>query len=229
MRDNSLQHVLEEKLEQEIRLKAKQIAEAIEDAKGTERSDIGKELHDNVNQLLGASKLYLEMAKHGGVYGEMYLNRSSEYTLMAIEEIRKLTNGLTTDTIKNLGLTKAIENIAHDTMEASSIKIFCELDSFKEKTVPDNFKLNIFRMVQEQLNNILKHAKASEVVIRISQNKKNIILSISDNGVGFDTSKKQTGIGVANIKSRAMSFQGTADFVSQPGKGCLLSVRFAVK
>ncbi len=148
---------------------------------------------------------------------------------MAIEEIRKLTNGLTTDTIRNLGLTEAIGNIAHDTMEVSSIKIFCELDSFKEKTVPDNLKLNIFRMVQEQLNNILKHAKASEVVIRISQNKKNITLSISDNGVGFDTSKKQTGIGVANIKSRAMSFQGTADFVSQPGKGCLLSVRFAVK
>ena len=66
MQDISKQKVLEERLEQEIKLKEKQIAEATEEAKETERSDIGKELHDNVNQLLGASRLYLDMAKQGG-------------------------------------------------------------------------------------------------------------------------------------------------------------------
>ena len=66
MHDISKQKVLEERLEQEIKLKEKQIAEATEEAKETERSDIGKELHDNVNQLLGASRLYLDMAKAEG-------------------------------------------------------------------------------------------------------------------------------------------------------------------
>ena len=156
----------------------------------------------------------------------MYLSRSSEYTLTAIEEIRKLTKGLTTDTIKNLGLCEAIDNVTRDTMEVNPVKISCALKSFKEHSVNDKFKLNVFRIVQEQLNNILKHAKATEVTISLSQNKKSIILSISDNGVGFDTGKKRKGIGIANIKSRAASYNGTADFVSQPGQGCVLTVTF---
>ena len=130
MQDISKQKVLEERLEQEIKLKEMQIAEATEDAKDTERSDIGKELHDNINQLLGASRLYLDMAKRGGEDSEMYLSRSSEYTLQAIEEIRKLTKGLTTDIIKNLGLCEAIDNVTRDTMEVNPVKISCALESF---------------------------------------------------------------------------------------------------
>ena len=155
MQDLSRQKELEEKLEQEIVLKAKQITEATEDARETERSDIGKELHDNVNQLLGASKMYNDMAKRGGDNSAMYLSRSSEYTLTAINEIRKLTKGLTTDIIKNLGLCDAIDNIARDTMEISPVKILLITNSFIESSVNDKFKLNILRIVQEQINNIL--------------------------------------------------------------------------
>lgn len=226
MQDISDQNILEEKLEQEIKLKQKQIAEATEDAKNTERSDIGKELHDNINQLLGASKMYLDMAKKGDANSGMYLSRCSEYTLSAIEEIRKLTKGLITDIIRNLGLCEAIDNIARDTMEVNPVKISCMLDSFAEHSVSHKFKLNIFRIVQEQLNNILKHAKASLVVISLSQDKKSVILCISDNGVGFDTSKKQEGIGLTNIKNRATSFNGTAEFVSKSAEGCVLTVLF---
>ncbi|HTN07145.1 PAS domain-containing protein [Agriterribacter sp.] len=229
MQDISKQTVLEERLEQEIKLKEKQIAEATEDAKDTERSDLGKELHDNVNQLLGASRMYLQMAKNGGKNSEMYLSRASEYTLTAIEEIRKLSKGLTTDIIKNLGLSHAIQNIVHDTMEVNPVKIYCNVAHFAENSMTNKFQLNVFRIVQEQLNNILKHARATEVAINLSQNGKSILLSISDNGVGFDTGKKRTGIGVDNIKARATSYNGTADFVSQSGQGCVLSVTFPVE
>ena len=228
MQDVSKQTVLEDRLEQEIKLKEKQIAEATEDAKDTERSDLGKELHDNVNQLLGASRMYLQMAKNGGQNSEMYLSRASEYTLTAIEEIRKLSKGLTTDIIKNLGLSHAIQNIVHDTMEVNPLKIYCKVEPFIEDSMNDKFQLNVFRIVQEQLNNILKHAGATEVAINLLQNKESIVLSISDNGVGFDTGKKRTGIGVDNIKARATSYNGTADFVSQSGQGCVLSITFPI-
>ena len=158
----------------------------------------------------------------------MFLSRSSKYTLTAIEEIRKLTKGLTTGTIKNVGLCEAINNITRDTMEANLVKISCTLDSFIENSVNDKFKLNVFRIVQEHLNNILKHAKATQVAISLSQNKKSIVLFISDNGVGFDTGKKRKGIGIDNIKSRSGSYNGTADFVSQPRRGCVLTVTFPV-
>ncbi|MCW3117290.1 MAG: domain S-box protein [Chitinophagaceae bacterium] len=227
--DLSRQKELEEKLSQEIRLKEKQIAQATEEAKETERYDIGKELHDNVNQLLGASRLYIEMAKRGGEDSAMHLSRSAEYTLAAIEEIRKLTKRMTTDTIKNFGLCEAIASVSRDTMEIYPVKISCALQSFVEDTVNDKFKLNLFRIVQEQLNNILKHARATEVTIGLSQNMESIILIISDNGVGFDIFKKQKGIGMSNMKNRAACYNGTAVFDSKPGKGCILTVVFPVK
>jgi len=229
IQDISRLQKLELKLEQEIKLREEQIAEASDDAKNMERSDIGKELHDNINQLLVASRMYLEMAKRGGKDREAYLSRSSEYTINAIEEIRKLTRGLTTVTTQNIGLCEAIDKVIRDTMEVNPVKISRAWKSFKEDSVNDKFKLTIFRIVQEHLNNILKHAKATEVIISFSQNKKNLLLSISDNGVGFDTNKPQKGIGVTNIKSRAASYNGTADFVSQPGRGCVLTVNFPVK
>lgn len=226
--DISKQKVLEERLEQEIKLKEKQIAEATEDAKSTERSNIGKELHDNINQLLGASKMYLEMAKRGGSNSEMYLDRSSEYTLTAINEIRKLTKEMTSDIIKNFGLREAIDNIVHDITEINPLKISYEMKSFKENSVNDKFKLNIYRIVQEQLSNILKHASAKEALITIVQKNNSVTLTISDNGVGFDPLKKRKGIGVDNIKSRATSYSGKAEFVSQPGKGCVLTAKFSI-
>ncbi|HMH34979.1 MAG TPA: PAS domain S-box protein [Puia sp.] len=229
MQDISKQKVLEERLEQEIKLKEKQIAEAREEAKETARLDIGKELHDNVNQLLGASGLYLNMAKQGGEGSEMYLSRSSEYMHKAIEEIRKLTQGLTTGIIPSLGICEAIYNVSKDAMEVAPVKISCALEVFLENKMSDKFKLNIFRIVQEQLNNVLKHSKATEATISLSQNEKLIILSISDNGIGFDTGKTQEGIGLANIKGRAASYNGTAYFLSRPAQGCVLTVNFPVK
>lgn len=228
MQDISKQRVLEERLKNEIKLKENQIKEAMNEAKATERSDLGKELHDNVNQLLGASRLYLAMAKKGGVNSEMYLSRSSDYTQKAIDEIRKLSKGLTTDSIKDLGLCETIEKVCRDTMEINPVIISCALDNLIEDRVNGKFKLNVFRIVQEHLNNILKHAKARKTSIRLTQNKKAITLLIADDGIGFDTHKKQNGIGIINIKSRAAAYNGIAEFISQPGQGCKLSVKFPV-
>ena len=197
-----------------------------DEAGKTQKSEIGKELHDNVNQLLGTAMLYIEMAQREGEKSGMFLSRSSEYILNAIEEIRKITKGLTTDTVKYLGLRESINNITRDMMEVNPIKISTTLEPFVEGSVNYKFKLSVFRIIQEELNNILKHAKATEISILLYQNKKSIILSISDNGIGFDIVKKRKGIGVDNIKSRAASYNGTADFVSTPGEGCVLTVAF---
>lgn len=226
MQNVSKQKALEEKLAQVIKLKEQEIADAMRDAKEAERSDLGKELHDNVNQLLSVSRLYLVMAKQGGPEAEMHLSHSSEYTMSAIEAIRKLTKGLVADSIEHFGLIDAIKKLAVDTMEVSDLIITCSLDPFIENRVNAKFKLNVHRILQEQLNNIQKHAQAKTVTVNFSQNKKSVILSIADDGVGFDTTIKRKGIGVDNIISRASSFGGTAEFVSSPGNGCVLNVVF---
>lgn len=228
MQDVSRLKLLEARLEQEMNLKERQIADASDEARETERSDIGKELHDNVNQLLGASQLYMNMAKEGGEDIEMLLARSSEYTQTAIEAIRKLTHALTSDILVNLGLREAMDNIVRDTMEIHPVRITCAITGFRENNVNSRFKMNIFRVVQEQLNNIIKHAKATSVEITLKQNKVSFILCIADNGVGFDATKKGGGIGLKNIKSRAASYNGSAEFISVPGKGCTLNVSIPV-
>lgn len=222
--DLSLQKELEEKLIHELQLKEIQITDASDEAKENERSDIGKELHDNVNQLLGASRLYIDMARTGGADSKMYLNRSSEYTLTAIDEIRKLTKRLTSDIVKNLGLCEAIEKVSRDTMEIHPVHIHFTAVQFIEAGLNEKLKLTLFRIVQEQINNILKHAGATRVSIRLSQDNKSILLTITDNGIGFDTTRKQKGIGISNIKNRVESFNGTAEFLSTAGKGCILKV-----
>jgi PAS domain S-box-containing protein len=226
--DVSKMQQLEETLEREIRLNQSQITEAVVEAKEMERSDIGKELHDNVNQLLGASMLYLEMARMDINNGEIYLIHSSEYTFNAIEEIRKLTKGLVTDTIKHFGLCAAIEHIVRDTMEASAVKIHCTLRPALERPMSDKFKMNAFRIVQEQLTNILKHASASQVTITMSHIGGKFTLIIADNGIGFDNTKKSNhaGIGMRNIISRAEFYRGSARFITKPGGGCKLVIAF---
>jgi PAS domain S-box-containing protein len=217
-------------LDREIRINKSQITEAIIEAKEMERSDIGKELHDNVNQLLAASMLYLDMARKDIKNGEIYLIHSSEYTFTAIEEIRKLSKGLIADTRKDFGLCAAIERIARDTMEAHPVKIHCKLEPCLERTRSDKFKINAFRIVQEQLTNILKHASASDIHITMSETNAEFTLSIEDNGIGFDNAKEMnhTGIGISNIISRAASYGGTAKILTEPGKGCKLGITFPV-
>jgi PAS domain S-box-containing protein len=219
---------LEETLAREIKLNQCQITGAVVEAKEMERSDIGKELHDNVNQLLGASMIYLDMARKDINNGEIYLIHSSKYTLTAIEEIRKLTKGLVTDTIKDFGLCAAIEDTVLDTMEAYPVKIHCILHPTFEKLMGPKFKMNVFRIVQEQLTNILKHASASAIYITMTETKGKFGLSIADNGVGFDNRKKsdKVGIGIYNIASRVELYRGKMKFITEPGKGCKLDITF---
>ena len=224
--DKSKLQKIEEIHEQEIRIKEREIIEAVVEAKEIERSDIGKELHDNINQLLGASMLYLDMARSDLQNGDIYLIHSSEYTSNAIEEIRKLSKGLTTSFQTDFGLCESIESICHDIMEICPVQIHYILDYSLEETMSEKFKLNIFRILQEQLNNIVKHAKASDIHVTLSKTDTSFMLSIADDGVGFDTTQKVKGIGISNIISRSELYKGNANFISESGKGCMLAVTF---
>lgn len=86
--------------------------------------------------------------------------------------------------------------------------------------------MGIYRIIQEQFNNILKHADAQKIIIRLVQDKKKTVLSIKDDGVGFDTGKKAKGVGLMNIKTRASLFNGEMMVISSPGNGCELKVIF---
>jgi PAS domain S-box-containing protein len=223
------QQLFEKEWQAAKKLKDIQIATAVTAAKQLERSDLGKELHDNVNQLLAASIIFMDLASRNEEHRNDHISRSSEYTRTAITEIRKLAKGLVNVAIDNAGLCVAIGKMTHDLMEVYPIKITCKMDDELNTRMSIKFNMDVFRIVQEQLNNIMKHAKASRVSIGLFQKGTDIILSIADNGIGFDTNQIAEGIGIINIKSRAAFYNGNAAFVSKPGKGCILTVRFPVE
>jgi PAS domain S-box-containing protein len=218
---------LELKLEYERNARNQQLTEAIISAQETERAEIGRELHDNVNQLLGVSRLYLGVARQSsGSEKNDLINKSSDYILEGIEEIRKLSKSLVSPLQRLLTLKTAISSLAEDLMLVHGFSIKIEIEDFETTNLNDKFKLNIFRIVQEQLNNIIKHANSKNITIILSSTDKGIRIEITDDGQGFDTSSQRNGIGLSNIQSRTQLYNGTMEIVSSPGEGCRLMIDF---
>ncbi|KAA9040856.1 PAS domain S-box protein [Ginsengibacter hankyongi] len=227
--DITQQRRLEEQVEKEKIVKQKEITKAVFAAQEKERSEIGRELHDNVNQLLGAVRLYIDMARKDDPNRESYLTPASEYTLTAIEEIRKLSKILITPLINEQGLVDSVKDIAKDIMRVHPIKISVITNDFNESYLSDKFKLDIFRILQEQINNTLKHAQAEKILINFKENNGRLLVSVSDDGIGFDTTARKNGVGITNIKSRAELYNGSMKLTSEVGQGTQLSITFDTK
>ena len=104
-----------------------------------------------------------------------------------------------------------------------NLKIFIEVDEF-QKPLHTDIQTAFYRILQEQFNNIVKYAKASSVLISIKLDRDNIHLKIKDDGKGFDTTLKKTGIGLENIKRRSHVLGGETKILSSPGNGCEVNV-----
>lgn len=220
---------LEEKLEEERLLKQKEITEATIQVQEKERNEISTELHDNVNQQLTVAMMYIASVQQKLPESSDMLKQSSGFILNAIEEIRKLSQSLVTPLIKHFGLSKAIEGLMDDISAVNTFQIELNADAFYEEDIKYDFKLNMFRIVQEQMNNIIKHAKAKHVNIELKRSKEEILFKVTDDGVGFNISQQRKGIGIYNIMSRADLYNGVVDIQTAPGKGCAINITFPLK
>lgn len=218
--------ILQAQLEQENSLKQQQIAEAVVITQEKERTRIARELHDNVNQLLGASRLYIEAAKKEAVNADELLSQASGYIMNAIEEIRVLSRTLNTPLIKEMGLKETVENLCSDLSLVNEAILELKLDKFDEDGYDENLKITIYRIIQEQLTNIFKYAEATHIFIEIENSITGISLLITDDGIGFNTRLHTNGIGIKNIYSRSALYKGDVTIESAPGKGCRLSIFF---
>ena len=128
--------------------------------------------------------------------------------------------------LEKSGLVYALQYLIDTVAKGSNLIFTHDLDEMEEEVMSEKLKLAIYRIVQEQLTNILKYAKARNVHIGWYQRYPQFLLSITDDGVGFDPENKPEGIGLVNIETRASLFGGTLRVLSSPGKGCELSVSF---
>lgn len=193
-----------------------------------ERAQLGLELHDNINQILATANLYLDFAMPENPEKRDILLKSKEFISMAVNEIRKLSHTLLPPALEEFGLVMALNELVNPLSATSGLQIEKHWDTFREEGLEKEQKLTIYRIAQEQLNNIIKHANARKVDIslRLIGNGDSIELTIKDDGDGFDQSEKRSGVGLRNIISRAGLFGGHVSVCSKPGDGCELKVVF---
>jgi signal transduction histidine kinase len=222
------QRKLQEQLNDErIRYK-NELALEVFNAQERERKKIGEELHDNINQLLGVVKLYIEHAQVNPAAQDEMLKKSSEYLKQVINEIRGLSKSLVSPTLNDLGLIESIKELTESILKIRNMEIEIHKDNFSEEVLTDIQKLMVYRITQEQLNNILKHSRAEHVDIGIAHSGDQVHLTIEDDGVGFDPKETWTGLGLKNIRHRLELFNGRMKVISSPDQGCKLEASFDV-
>jgi PAS domain S-box-containing protein len=215
----------EAELTRQADIQRKLIAQTSIQVQEKEREQIGKELHDNINQILAATKMYIDIAIHESSEEAVTetLFKSHKNINAAMEEIRQLSQSLVAPSLGGVSLDKALAKLIGDFPSASSLALKLDTTGYKEDVIDEDMKLTCYRIVQVQLSNIVKHAKAKNATIRLRKDA-NLELTITDDGIGFQTGKNTSGIGLRNIRNRVGIYNGEVNISSEPGKGCALTV-----
>jgi signal transduction histidine kinase len=124
----------------------------------------------------------------------------------------------------DLGLVESVNELVESIRYTQLLQVDFDHFSFTEEKIPENGQLMLYRIVQEGLNNIVKHAGARKATVVIQNNSRFLLLEIKDDGAGFDGQKIRKGLGLTNIKNRAELFGGKVKISATPGKGCTLKV-----
>jgi signal transduction histidine kinase len=201
-----------------------------------ERKRIAAELHDSLGQrLIIVKNLALSLLR---AQGEDALNGRRARTIeeisaeaaLAIDETREISYNLRPFQLDRLGLTKAVEGIVRTASRASTTRFSAELDNVDD-VFPEQLRINYYRIVQECLNNIMKHAEATEVIVSIKRSAGEVLLTIRDNGTGFtpgsaqlETGSEKRGFGLAGMAERARLLGGELVVDSAPGHGAVVSL-----
>jgi PAS domain S-box-containing protein len=229
----SAQNISErKKLEMEIRNnmleRQRAINQATVETQEMERKEIGSELHDNVNQVLTTTKLYLELAtSHPELKDEM-IQKSTANIIKVINEIRQLSRSLMEPSIGDLGLVEAISDLVENLNMTRKLHVLFRADDGFDEVLTKNQKLTLFRIIQEATNNIIRHSGAKFTSIVLEKETDSGKLIIEDNGNGFHPEKVKRGTGLNNIKNRVYLVNGDCRIESAPGIGTRILIQFPI-
>ncbi|MES1223452.1 MAG: PAS domain S-box protein [Bacteroidota bacterium] len=204
------------------------IAKIIVEAQEKERHALAGELHDNINQMIAASALMIDTAMNNAQQRELLLSTSSKNLKEVICEIRKLSSSLVSYDLLDFGLTDSVKKFIDKIVLGEQLRITIKMNENIVALMTQEQSLHVFRIIQEQVNNILKHARATKVLIVLSKSCDMIHLKINDNGVGFDIHKSRNGIGISNMIQRAKAMNGVFHITSEKGSGTSIIIRFPV-
>ncbi|OIR04973.1 signal transduction histidine-protein kinase/phosphatase DegS [mine drainage metagenome] len=205
------------------------IKKAIISAQEKQQYFIGRELHDNIAQILVGALITIGMVKENDPKQNDWINQTKEGIHNSIHEIRKLSHRLAPAKFEGDNFIPTIQNLLKSVNTENRYKIITHFDNLDNANLNSELQLNLYRILQEQLQNIIKHANATEIEISIRLIENMLRLRIFDNGQGFNTATLNDGIGLRNIKNRAEIFSGFCIIKSSPGKGCELLIKIPLR
>ncbi|HTL58542.1 MAG TPA: two-component regulator propeller domain-containing protein [Candidatus Limnocylindrales bacterium] len=193
-----------------------------------ERKRIASELHDGLGQdlLLVKNRLGLLSAKATPDLARQ-LSEISSTTARAIADVREISHALRPSALEQVGLTKAIEWMVEQMAETSQVKFSAELDNIDHLLAPE-MEINMYRIVQEALNNVIKHAAASQVIVETKRGPNEITVSVFDDGRGFDLERlarngeRRSGLGLVSMEERTKVLGGEIKIKSELSVGTRL-------
>jgi signal transduction histidine kinase len=199
----------------------------VDEARAKEKIRVSKELHDGVLGRLFGTRLSLDSMNFQDGKEAMMTRANYIGQLKTIEEdIRKISHELNTDFVSGTGFMDIVSELIENQTQAYGLKYeYDYTDDISWDMVTNKTKINIYRIIQESMQNIYKHANAKAIKISISLEKDVICLDIIDDGDGFDTSKSKKGIGLKNMTSRVEDINGKINFTSQSGNGTTVNVK----
>lgn len=222
------------KLQQTIISLSEKKSRAAVEAEIQERKRIGEELHDGLGQMLSVARLNISVLQQKSDLSEdrkKELLDSSLYSVdEAFNELRNISHNLAPTVLSQKGLSGALNDLAAQINQSNQMKMEVEVFGFYESL--DNLIENtLYRAVQELLNNAIKHAKATHLVVQIIKSDTEITLMIEDNGIGFDADKVMllSNGGLNNMKSRLENMNGTIFIDSSENRGTIVSIVIPVR
>jgi PAS domain S-box-containing protein len=208
------------------------------DAQEAERQRVARELHDGVNQIIASAKMRLCKVEAAipalNPAAREILGRCEHLLVRALEENRRIAHNLRPSELDELGLATACRNFCREVQTRTRLKFRCRI-SRGEQRWPREVELNLFRIVQEAITNIEKHARAHTAQLQIALQGETIVLRIKDDGRGFSPAaarsekRKGHGIGLTNIRERALSLGATCEVKTVLKQGTTIIVRVPLR
>ena len=220
-----IKHVKAIYYEQQINHK-QTLARSIIQAQENERNRWAQELHDNVCQLLTVAKLFLDQLPEDP-HGPM-VQKSRDMVSKALNDIRLLSTTIKPPEFDFTTLHEALSELVNSLSRFRKYEFYIEMDDDYEVKLNNDQKLMIYRVVQEQFNNIIKYAEAGTIWVEVKVKDHKAYIRIKDDGKGFDQTAREGGLGLRNIRSRLQVYAGDLTIESSPGKGCLLLANFSL-
>ncbi len=222
------------KLKQEAKLQAAVLTQqqmattAVLQAEENERQRIAKDLHDGVGQMMSAAKMNLSVFENEIKFKDPEQKISFERIISLVDEsckeVRTVSHQMMPNMLLKKGLAKAVADFL-DKIDQKVLKIKLHTEGLHER-IEENIEIVLYRILQESVNNVIKHSGATALDISLIKDAEGISATIEDNGKGFNSRaiNEQAGIGLKNMKARVEYLKGTIDFDSSPGNGTLVAI-----